>query len=132
MMFFYVSMGFCVRRTPKHAKFGIFTLLYTFYIMQSIYLKKSKRSQCLWLKNDKTRLITPFVRFIEGVEWFNFEIVSKTPNMVFFCFYGFYCMNDSQTRKIRHIYNFIHFLYIAINIPYKKRKRSQFLLLKKL
>ena len=36
------------------------------------------------VKNDKTRLLTQFVRFIEGVEGFNFKIVSKTPNMVFF------------------------------------------------
>ena len=26
----------------------------------------------------------PFVRFIEGLERFNFKIVFKTPNMVFF------------------------------------------------
>ena len=37
-----------------------------------------------WLKNDRIRLITRFVRFIQGIEWFNFEIVSKTQNMVFF------------------------------------------------
>ena len=36
------------------------------------------------MKNDKIRLIMPFVRFIKGVEWFNFELVSKTPNMMFF------------------------------------------------
>ena len=68
MVFLYISMAFSLRITPKHAKYGIFTLLYTFYVMQSIYLKKNKRSQCLWLENDKTRQITPFVRLIEGVE----------------------------------------------------------------
>ena len=51
-----------------------------FYVTQE---KKSKRFQCLWLENDKRRVNTPFVRFIEGVKLFHFEIVSKTPNMVF-------------------------------------------------
>ena len=57
MVFFYVSKAFGVGITPKHAKYGIYTLLYTFYVMQSIYLKKSKRSQCLWLKKFKQDLL---------------------------------------------------------------------------
>ena len=36
------------------------------------------------VKKDRIRLNTPFVRFIEGVEWFDFEIVSKTLCKVFF------------------------------------------------
>ena len=68
---------------------AIFTLLYTFNEMQSIYLKKSKRSQCLWLKYDKKRLITQFLRFIKGVEEFNFEIVSKSQIWCFLCVMAF-------------------------------------------
>ena len=68
MVFFYVSMAFSVGITHKLAKWAIFTLLYTFYVLQLIYLKKSKRLQYLWLKNDKKRQTTPFVSFIEGVE----------------------------------------------------------------
>ena len=63
VMFFYVSMVFSVGMAPKHAKKGIITLLYTFYVMQSIYIKK-QRLQCLWLKNYKIRLIAPFLRSI--------------------------------------------------------------------
>ena len=68
MVCFYNSMEYSAEITPKHAKYVICTLLYIFYEIQSIYLKKSKRSQCLWLKNDKIRLLTPFLRFIEGIE----------------------------------------------------------------
>ena len=50
MVFFYVSMAFSVGMTSKLAKDGIFTLLFTLYVMQSRYLKKSKRSHCLRLK----------------------------------------------------------------------------------
>ena len=53
--------------------------------MESIYLTRNAKDPIVYgWKNDKIRLITPFVRFIEGLEWFNIEIVSKTPNMVFF------------------------------------------------
>ena len=43
MVFFFLSMAFSVRMTRKDAKKGIFTLLYTFYIMQSIYLTRNAK-----------------------------------------------------------------------------------------
>ena len=52
--------------------------------MQSTYLTRNARNPNVYgWKNNKIRLITPLVRYIDGVEWFNFEIVSKTPSMVF-------------------------------------------------
>ena len=60
------------------------------YIMRSIYLQEMQKTKCLWLENDKPRLIKSFMRFFKGVEGFNLEMVSKTPNIVFFlCFHGF-------------------------------------------
>ena len=41
--FFYVSMAFTVEMTPKEAKQSIYTLLYTFYITQSIYLQEEQK-----------------------------------------------------------------------------------------
>ena len=56
MVFFYVSMAFRVRMTPKHAKQGIFTLLYTSYIMQTICLTRNAKDPYVYfLKFDKLR-----------------------------------------------------------------------------
>ena len=43
-----------------------------------------QKTKCLWLENDKPRLIKSFMRFFKGVEGFNLEMVSKTPNILFF------------------------------------------------
>ena len=79
------------------------------------------------VKNYNTRLITPFVRVIEGEELFNFERVSKTPNMVFF----YVCMAFSigmtpNTQNRAYIPFYTLFLYRSRNqYTYQKRKRSQ-------
>ena len=69
MVFLHVPMAFSVRLTPKQAKQGIYNLLYTFYIIHSINLTRKARDPYVFgKKNDKIRLIMPFLRFIEGVE----------------------------------------------------------------
>ena len=43
MVFFYISMAFSIEMKHKHAKENKFTLLYTFHIMQSIYLTRNAK-----------------------------------------------------------------------------------------
>ena len=50
MVFFYVSMAFSVGITPKLAKWAIFTFLYTFYVLQLIYLKKKQKIAMFMVK----------------------------------------------------------------------------------
>ena len=67
MVFFYVSMAFSVRMTPKHAKYGIFILLYTLLIIQSTYLRINAIDPIAYVwKIDKFRKITPLVPFFQG------------------------------------------------------------------
>ena len=62
------------------------------------------------------------MRFIEGVEWFNFEIVSKTPNIVSFYVSMAFIVGMTSKHAKRSIYPFIHFLYKTINILTRNAK----------
>ena len=79
--------------------------------------------QCLWFEYDNTRLFTLFVRFIEGVELFNFEILSKTPNMMFFSVFIAFSVGITTKHEKRNIFTLLYTFYITQSIYLKETQK---------
>ena len=88
--------------------------------------------QCLWVKNDKIKVINPFVRFIEGVDRFNFEIVSKTPNMVFFYVSMAFSVGITPKHAKYGIYILLYSFHVLQSIYLKKKQKIAMFIVKKL